>query len=220
MGEMHYVRLICNAGLHLRSKARIKVRQTLQKVTVIIPKADFIGNFENIIKDELNVKEVHTRIDVEQYCDYKLEIDVKQLAKRVATKLQQLKLELSKGNWKIDKNGQVNIAQETLLKGEYKLEPFTQHENAFIVKEMGCVVVLDTNLNQELIDEGKIKDIVRHVQECRKLADFYVSDKILLKIDTNNKNISDLINKNKSYIEQNTLSIIINDKITSNFNKN
>jgi len=74
-----------------------------------------------------------------------------------------------------------------------------------IVEDGGAIVILDTVLTDELLEEGMIRDLVRHVQNLRKEADFDVSDRIKLTLETEAA-LTTIILKNADYLKSETLA--------------
>src|SRR5690606_10951614 len=114
-------------------KAQIKVRQPLSSVTVSHEQYELISAFEDIVREELNVKTVKTSDDIEG-------------------------------------------------------------------------VVLDTMLTPALRREGAMREVVRHVQSTRKAAGLDVDDRIILKLQTDDKELKTAIEEHKDVIAEETLA--------------
>jgi isoleucyl-tRNA synthetase len=219
INAMNNIKAICNAGLCIRSKSNIKVRQPISKIRIITYEANSIEQFSDIIKDELNVKEIEISNDVDKYCKYELMLNIEQLAKRIPQEIQSLGIAVKQNNW--TQNGSaIKVGNISLKEGEYRLNLTTPFNNAYAIQELKCIVMLDLALTKELIDEGNIKDLIRHIQESRKQANLNISQKILLSIETENQSFLSTIKNYQFNIEKHTLSTIVyNEKSESFFYK-
>ena len=73
--KMDRVREVCNAALSIRNAENIRVRQPLSKLTIVAADAEALAEYADIIRDEINVKDVQVEENVEQFADYKLQIN-------------------------------------------------------------------------------------------------------------------------------------------------
>ena len=210
IADMDRVQNICNAALAIRNKLNIRVRQPLQNIEIMSSHSKEIWEnlaLRSIIQDEINVKGMvlHERID--QYATLKLSINSQVLGKRLPALMKQILPASKKGEWKqID--GTVEIAGEKLLPSEYtlQLEPKPEYKDrAQPLSSNDALVILDTTITPELEQEGIARDVVRMVQQARKDAGLYVSDKILLNIAATAK-VLDALGVYKEYILSQTLA--------------
>lgn len=191
-----------------RSNAKIRVRQPLKYIK-ITQKLD--KYFEDIIKDELNVKEILNFKEGEipsQIC--------KPNAKLIWPKFwQNVKFIISEAkswNFELLDNWNVLVWEFELLKEEFELEFVVNWEldNTLELIESSNwkIISLSTEINDELLLEWYARDIVRHIQESRKEADYKVDDRIVVWLTWVNPILKDILNKFWSYIEKETLSKI------------
>ena len=87
------------------------------------------------------------------------------------------------GDFEVLESGEVKVAEFTLLPEELELA-YKGKEGYDIESQDGLVVSIDPTLTDELIHEGYIREIIRYVQDMRKEADFEVSDRIHLLVQT------------------------------------
>ena len=90
---------------------------------------------------------------------------------------------------------------------------FEDIEGWQVVSENGTTIALDTNINEELKNEGIAREIVNRIQNFRKDSGFNVSDKIIIEIENNNL-IEKAIFENIDYIKNETLAVELNFKQT------
>ncbi|HJD64624.1 MAG TPA: isoleucine--tRNA ligase [Rickettsia endosymbiont of Diachasma alloeum] len=175
---------ICSNSLFIRSIENARVRQPLSSITIISKNNDKLKDFEDLIKDEINVKSVIYRDDLENYASKKLSINFPLLGKRLPTKMKDIIAASKKNEWETT-NGGLKICNETLNSDEYKLilEPHSHIKGASSFAHNSNLLILDLELIPELIDEGIARDIVRFIQQARKNADFAITDRILIDID-------------------------------------
>lgn len=191
--KMDKVRDVCNAALSIRSAQNIRVRQPLQSLK-IVGYSEF-QDLKEVIKDEINVKEILFESSIARYGEAKLKINFPVLGKRLPEKMKQIIPASKKGEWKVKDKG-LEICGEYLQTEEYKLllEPKNK-DNSAPLSSQDALVVLDLELTDELIEEGLARDAVRLIQQARKDADLNISDRIDLVLETTAeiKNFSDYI---------------------------
>ena len=172
-------------GRACRNTANIKNRQPIGQMFV---KADKVlpEFYQDIVKDELNVKAVTFTQDVRSFTSYSFKPQLKTVGPKYGKMLGGIKAVLSSldGNaamdelnatdaLKLDVNGQeITLFREDLLVETAQMEGYVS-EN-----DNGITVVLDTNLTPELLEEGFVREIISKIQTMRKEADFEVMDKI------------------------------------------
>lgn len=197
---------ICTAALFLRSEENIRVRQPLAKLDIIIQDSDKLKDFEDIIKDEINVKEISFSNDLSSHADQKLVINFPILGKRIPEKMKEIISASRQNQWKID-GSKLVIAGEGLMPEEYNLllKPRAE-KGAKALSNNQAMICLDLDISPELEQEGTARDIVRLVQQTRKEAELDVSDRIQLEIRCE-FDISPLISNYGNFITEQTLSV-------------
>ncbi len=213
------VRSVVTVGHQLRAKNKIKVRQPLSLVEVALPKgmdAKIIEEQFSVITEELNVKGV-LLIDPEKVSERVQQVlkpNSKLLGPKFGALVQQIIAEAKAGNFQ-EKDGQITMTNLTvgenspviLVEGEYELETSSagadSHQDAASLS--GMTVILSTEISEELLLEGYARDIVRAIQDLRKEADFQVSDRIVVDIQTGQK-VAGAVTKFADYIARETLA--------------
>ena len=182
--RMDLVRDVCSLGRFAREEVNIKVRQPIS--SLILPKSDemIIGDLLPVIKEELNVKEVMFKEDMNEYLEYIVKPNFQVLGKTLGPKIKELQGILSKLTSqeiaKINESG-LTVKLDGVdfeLNNENTLISIKQKEGYASTSNNKTIVVIDTELTEELILEGLAREFVRKVQSLRKDADFIITDHI------------------------------------------
>ena len=212
-------------GRACRNTANIKNRQPIGNMYV---KGDVSLSkyFQEIIEEELNVKKVTFTDDVRDFTSYSFKPQLRTLGKRFGKQLNALKEVLANldGNTAMDslnETGKLTIALdgvEEVLDKEDLLIDAAQMEGYESNSDYGITVVLDTNLTEELIEEGYVREIISKIQTMRKDAGFEVMDHIVVYQDGNDV-IKEVIKKNADQIKSEVLAEEIHISTMSGFTK-
>ncbi|WP_274964162.1 DUF5915 domain-containing protein, partial [Tepidanaerobacter syntrophicus] len=189
--KMELARKIVELGRAARNKGKIKNRQPLQKMMVQLRNpADktLIEDLSDIIKDELNIKEIEYIDVAEEYFTYTVKPRFDLLGPKYGKLMSKISKELSTAEpleliRKARAEGQVvlNIDGQDITILENELDVRAQDKEGFCAEgEGGYYVVLDTTITPELMLEGIARELVSKVQNMRKEAGFAVEDKICL----------------------------------------
>ena len=199
-------------GRAARNSANIKNRQPIGNMYV---KAETVLDpfYVEIIEDELNVKAVEFKDDVEEFVSYSFKPQLKTVGPKYGKLLGKIKEALASldghaamkslndtGSVDFEFDGEkVSLGREDLLIETAKNDDFvTEADNK-------TTVVLDIRLSEELIEEGFVRELISKVQTMRKEAGFEVVDHILLS-QTGNERIAEIIKKNEAVIKNDTLA--------------
>lgn len=213
--KMDLVRNLVTLGRASREEVKIKVRQPISKVIIDGKFKEVIGDLEELIKDELNVKEVSFEEDLSVFMDYELKPNFKvagsilgskikdftKILKEVDTKEFVNKLE--KGSIILELNG-----EETEIQKDYILINIKSKEGFDVMMENNLFVILDTDLTPDLIKEGIVREIVSKVQQLRKSEDLDVLDKIEILYQADDE-VKEAINSFEDFIKEQTLALEI-----------
>ena len=212
-------------GRACRNTANIKNRQPIGQMYV---KADFeVPEFyKDIVKDELNVKNVTFTQDVRDFTSYTFKPQLKTVGPKYGKMLGGIKAALDnlEGNaamdelnatdaLKLDINGQeVTLFREDLLIESAQMPGYVS-EN-----DNGITVVMDTNLSEELLEEGFVREIISKVQTMRKEAGFEVMDKIAVTYEGTEK-AEKVFADNASTIADETLALEVTKAALAGYTK-
>ena len=182
--RMDLVRDICSLGRFAREEVNIKVRQPLNKLMLAKSDEMIIGDLLPVIKEELNVKNVEFKEDMTEYLEYVIKPNFKVLGKELGPKIKELQeilakltneeiRQISKSSLKVKLSG-----EDFELTKENTLISIKQREGYASTSNNRTIVVLDTELTEDLILEGLAREFVRNVQSLRKKEDFMITDHI------------------------------------------
>jgi len=180
VASMDMVRDVCSSALSVRKAHSRRVRLPLASLTVASANASSLANYLDIVKDEVNVRDVVLTADVDAVASHELQVVPAVVGPRLGKNTQQVIVAVKKGEWTQD-GDTIKVAGETLQPGEYALKLVTKSDSASAPLPGGAgVVLLDINVTPELEAEGLARDVVRVVQQARRDADLNVSDRIVL----------------------------------------
>ncbi len=212
--EMDLAYTIVKLGRSARNGANIKNRQPLSKMLVStdsLPKY-----YGDIIKDELNIKEVDFGADLSQHVNFEIKPNLPVLGKAYGKMIPVIRKEIAAKNQmelaqKIKSGGTETInanGTEIELNSENLLVTMQGIDGYAFAGEGEIGVVLDTHITDELREEGHLREIISKIQNMRKEKGFEVADKINLYVADNDMLIS-VIEKFKDTIKKDTLTIEI-----------
>ncbi|MFC3893362.1 isoleucine--tRNA ligase [Lentzea rhizosphaerae] len=183
VAAMDEVRDVCSTALSLRKANKLRVRLPLARLTVASPVAGSLEDFAEIVRDEVNVKEVSLTTDVDAYGQFQLVVNARAAGPRLGPNVQKVIKAVKAGDWS-EVDGRVVAAGVELFEGEYEQRLVATDPAATAALPGGAgVVVLDTVVTPELEAEGVARDLVRVVQQARKDAQLDVSDRITLTLE-------------------------------------
>ena len=204
-------------GRACRNEAAIKNRQPISRMYI---KADFTLSefYQEIIEDELNVKEVVFTDDVRDFTSYTFKPQLRTVGPKYGKQLGGIQKHLAAldgnaamdelnadGALKFDVDGvAVELTKDDLLIDMAQKEGYVSQE------DNKMTVVLDTNLTPELVEEGFVYEIISKIQTMRKESGFEVTDHICVSINGNDR-LSEIARKNKDAISGKVLA----DELTS-----
>ena len=180
VASMDAIREVASAALSLRKARALRVRLPLASLTVATADAAALSSFADLVKDEVNVKDVVFTDDVAAYCEQVLTVVPRALGPRLGKQVQQVIKAVKAGDWELV-DGFPVAAGIALRDGEFELKLVASDvQNSAPLPAGGGVVVLDTAVTPELAAEGLARDVIRVVQQARRDADLDVSDRIAL----------------------------------------
>ena len=211
--KMDLVRDLISSGRYVREEVKIKVRQPLQEVLLDIKNKDIIGNLTELIKEELNVKEVLFVSDLNEYMNLTVKPNFKEVGKIFGKNINlfaSLLLELSPEDIsKLQNNETINMNIDNT---DYEITNnmvdirISSKEGFNVGTINNEFIILDTKLTDDLIMEGIARETISKIQQLRKTNDFNVIDRIKVYYDGDNE-YEEALNKNLEFIKNETLAL-------------
>ena len=180
---MEQVRDACSTLLSLRKAEGLRVRLPLARAVVATPEAALLAPHIDILRDELNVKEVELTTDVDRFGSKELILNPKTLGPRLGGRTQDVIKAHKAGDWTITPEGTAVVGGVELEPDEFDFRVVSAGEGAVAtLKGAAGLVVLDTAVTPELELEGRARDLIRQIQQARRDAGLDVSDRIALEV--------------------------------------
>ena len=224
--KMDLVRDLISLGRNAREEVKIKVRQPISKIVLDGNKEEILGDLKELIREELNVKEIEFTKELDKYMTFEIKPNFKVCGKEFGPSIKELQEKLASLD-ETNKSKVVNKETITLnIAGEDKeitpemVEIRINAKEGFDAAFMNNnFVIIDTVLTDELINEGIVRELISKVQNLRKEKDFNVVDRIKL---IYSGDIAYIIDNYKEIIMKETLAneIEVNDKLTKEYDLN
>ncbi len=224
--RMQKVIEVVSLGRTARNNCQIKVRQTLQAIYVPEKYRHELAGMEDLIKEELNIREVKYIDDKSDLVLYEIKPDFRVMGPKFGKMMKSIAKELQKADTErlvetLDAGGsyelQVDGKVMSLVNEDLNIA-FKSKEGFAFEASKDVFVALDVNLTEELILEGYAREIVNKVQFSRKEAGFEFMDKIKIFYSSDNV-IDEVIEKFGQYIKEETLAQDIINKDPKNLTK-
>ena len=210
--DMDLVRKIVNLGRASREKESIKVRQPLSKIIVDGSYKERLEKLLPLIKEELNIKEVDFEDDLSDFMDYFLKPDFRVVGKIFQSKVNDFAKYLASTDAKafIDQVNEgpvkVEIAGEEFEVTKDYLDIRISAKEGFDVEIDGNVfVILDTEITEDLKDEGYAREFISKIQNLRKDSGFEVTDRINISYEADS-DLAKSLDKFREEIKKETLA--------------
>ncbi|MDR0994392.1 MAG: isoleucine--tRNA ligase [Verrucomicrobiota bacterium] len=190
--QMQQVMTVVTLARQLRADFNLKVRQPLSALHIICRDPavlDLIRPLQDIVADELNVKEVRFGNDETELAELTAKANFKTLGPKLGARMQKAVLAIAALDAErlaqllageaveIEVEGQVvSLAPEDVLLQR------TPKEGLAVASDGALVIALETELTPELVREGLARELVNRIQNLRKAADLDVAEHITLEI--------------------------------------
>lgn len=214
--KMDLAQRIVYLARSLREKSQIKTRQPLQKILIPVLTPHFRRNIEsmaNIIKEELNIKEIEYMTDESSdIIKRNIRPDFRSLGAKYGKQTNTIAQEVKKfgdkeisqiinnGNYKLELNGEEYLIEDT------DVEIYNEDiEGWLVANEKNITVALDTTISDALKNEGLAREFVNRIQNIRKESNFEVTDRIKILLSCN-QDFENSIKEKEEYIKSETLA--------------
>ena len=173
--------------------------------------------FVEIVEDELNIKRVEFKDNMDEFISYNIKPNFRVLGKKVGKAMPQVKaaldtIDAAAAKAALDKGGDFKLVlssgEEVTLTSEDVEINMTQSEGFNCQKYGEVTIALSTTLTPELIEEGFVREIISKVQTMRRDSNFEVMDKITVSVFGNAK-LEDIIKRNEEEIKRIVLAEVI-----------
>ena len=192
--KMDLVRDLISLGRNAREEAKIKVRQPISEVIIDSKNKRVIGDLVDLIKEELNVKEVVFEDNLATYIKFIVKPNFKEVGKILGPKIKEFQEVLSKLS--IDEVNKLRNDDKVvvLLSGEeFTIESgmvdirVESKEGFDATYKDNNFIVLNTVLTDELINEGLARETISKIQQIRKNNGFDIADRVKVYYEGDNK---------------------------------
>ena len=182
--NMDRIRDAASTALRLREDEGIRVRLPLSSMVIAGPGSSSLSNFLELLTDEVNVKEVKLIEDLDKYATYSLQPNGSLLGPRLGKEVQSVFAAAKSGDWELNEDGTAKVADVLLNAEEFELG-LQPHEGitAATLNSGDAIIILDTEITEDLAKEGIARDVIRQVQQARRDAELVVTDRIQIWLD-------------------------------------
>jgi len=215
LARMNIVRQVVNIGRSLRNESNLKVRQPLSRLIVVATDSALkqrLQDMEMLVKEELNIKTIDFVADTSSLTSKKAIPQFKKLGPRfgktVNTVAQLIRELPSERIEALEESGELVLQMNGESKPIFKDDVQITSENAeglAVQTEGELTIGLDLKLTDELRQEGLAREFVNRIQNMRKGADFQVTDRIQISVESSDE-LRDAINARADYICNETLA--------------
>ncbi len=217
--RMDLVRTMVALGRGIREKEKIKVRQPLSEIMVDGKYENLISDLTPLIMEELNVKTVVFEKNLEEFMNYGLKPNFRAAGPVFGNKVKAFGEELGRmdasafvSKLEAEEKVTLSIGGENFDVTKELVEiKISAKEGFAVAMENNVFTILDTNINQELVDEGLARELISKVQQLRKQKDFEMMDNIRINISCD-ETVRNAVEKHKSYIMKETLAVELVEK--------
>ena len=225
ISKVDSLKKVIESGRAVRKKANIKVRQPLDHLKIFMLDNDlkkFITEQQDIIIDELNIKNVIFSDDLNDFGDFSLKPNFKSIKSKFEDDMQEVMKKIKTFDaQKIAKDylkGKAFIKNELGISREDIILDLNASDGFESFLSNNVVVALSTTISKELKIEGVFRDLIRHIQIMRKEADFNIDDRILIGVKFP-EDLKNEIASNKEFFMNEVLCTDIMDNL-ENFDYN
>jgi len=216
--RMDLVRDLISLGRNIREEVKIKVRQPLSEALIDFKNEKLISDLVDLIKEELNVKEVKFIKDVENYMNFIVKPNFKEVGKVFGPLIKEFQEKLlSLTSSDITKLQSGEVIKMTIGDKDYDVDSNyvdirTNSKEGFdVATDAFNFIILNTELTNDLVMEGIARELISKVQNLRKTKDFDIADRITLYYNGDDE-VTEAVTKFDEFIKNETLSTNIEVK--------
>ncbi len=216
--KMDLVRDLISLGRNAREEAKIKVRQPISEVIIDSKNKSIISDLVELIKEELNVKEVVFEDNLGTYINFIVKPNFKEVGKILGPKIKEFQEVLSKlgmdevNKLRNEENVVVNLSGEEFTIEASMVDIRVESKEGFdATYKDNNFIVLNTKLTEELINEGLARETISKIQQIRKNNGFEITDRVKVSYEASEE-YSKAIDKFIPTIKDETLAIEFNQE--------
>ena len=226
--KMDLVRDLISLGRNVREEAKIKVRQPISEAILDGKNKNIIGDLTELIKEELNVKEIKFVDDLSIYMNYEVKPNFKVCGPLLGSSIKSFQGYVKNFNYgdikNLEEGNEVKInldGKEITITYDMLDVRITSKEGFNSTHEGNNFIVLNTTLNKDLINEGIARELISKIQQLRKNKDFNIVDRINIYYSHNDE-IEEAIEEYRDMIMKDTLAEQIDERndLTEEFDIN
>lgn len=226
--KMDLVRRIVTLGRGIREKERIKVRQPLSAIKLDGKYESIIADLLELIKEELNVKEVVFETKLDEFLTFSLKPNFKEAGPKLGKDIKEFGKVLATVDpadfiTRLEDEKEVKLSLngvETVVTADMVDINISAKDGFAVAMENKVFTILDTHLTNELIEEGFAREVISKIQQLRKQSGFEMMDNIKVYLKSTNK-VESAVTRYKDYILSETLGVeIVSDARGEEFDIN
>ena len=208
IAEMDLVRQVASTAKAIREEHRLRNRLPLRSMVVAGEKAATLTSFADVLKDEVNVKEVLLQTDIGAVADTFLYLKTPLIGKRLGRYMKDIMAASKTTDWVVQADGTLAIAGQVLTADEFELRLVLKDGlSGQALPDNTAVVQLDTLVDPVLEREGVARDFVRMIQARRKECGLDVSDRITVRWNSESALVQAALAEHQSYIMDQVLAV-------------
>lgn len=206
--DMDFIRQISSTAKAIREEHRLRNRLPLASMTVAGKRAVNLVSYVDLLKDEVNVKEVILTQDIDSLANTYLYLKTPLIGKRLGRFMKEIMSASKTNDWQRLNDGTLKIAGQILNADEFELRlTLKEGLSGLSLPDNTAVVQLDTHVDSVLEKEGIARDFVRMVQSIRKEKNLDVSDRISVVFSNDTVDIEEALKTHAVYIQDQILAI-------------
>lgn len=217
--KMDLTQRAVSMGRALRNLHNLKIRQPLKSLYIVTLSREekaVLVEMEDIIREELNVKEILFRDNEEDLVEYSCKANFKVLGKilgrdmkAAAARIEELTTSeiqslLSGANLSVEFDGEEHRSVD--INADSVVIQRSERENLKVLNEGALTLAIDPAISEDLYQEGMVRDIVRQIQNLRKESGLNVTDRIALSLWGSDR-VREAVEGFEEYLMQETLTI-------------
>lgn len=222
MAEMAIVREVVSTGLSARASTKLKVRQPLSLVELVVADGQNVQRLQrhqDLVLDELNVKRMEFTVEPQKYVNYEVRPNFKALGPKLGKKLPMVKAALAQADggalYREMQSGQITLSladgEQVELTGSEVEVRLNAKPGFSAAQGAHAVVILATEITPELKREGLARELIHALQAIRKDLDLPYDARLAIAVETADAELQQMLDEHRSVI---THEVLANSLVT------